>query len=539
MARHILATATVLIAAILVPCLAHAQNQRGYWDRGQWIGYMPPHLKYANAAGQQPDATAASQQADDTADVESLPPTADRAGANPTARNHQLKEPTSQASAVRPVQYTRAVQPTRNRNPRSSMYAARRPAVRGGVARASNEVMEPIPMGEPVQVAGPEVEQPGMAAPGCGCGGAGCSECCGPEMCDSCGCDPCGCGPCDGYECGLGAVCRPRWLWGRAEYLGWWTSGMHLPALVTTSTTGLPTLDNANTSVLLGDGEVNSEGRSGGRFALGMWLDPCATRGVEFTYFRLATERASFYADDEQYTRLGRPFFNIDEGVADAHLISYPDTAAGWVAAEIETQFQGAEVLYRRATKRCPASQVDFLIGWRWLQLKDNLFINEQIVDGEGTLSLYDRFDTKNNFNGIEFGFDWTRPLSCYWTFEAVGKLALGSTHSVITTDGSQSGAIDQGLLALDSNSGVHKRASLSSVAEIGLSLKRRFCCGLEATFGYTFVYWSDVMRAGDQVDLDLDLRQVPTGTATHPGVPMDSTDFWAQGLHFGLEYPF
>ena len=315
---------------------------------------------------------------------------------------------------------------------------------------------------------------------------------------------------------------------------------MHLPALATSSTTGFPTLDNTTTSVLFGDSQVNSKGRSGGRFALGMWLDPCATRGFDFTYLNLGTQRTTFYADQDSYTRLGRPYFDISTGAQNAHLIAYPDSYTGWVGASVETKFQGTEILYRRATKRLPCSHVDMIIGWRWLQLKDNLLINESVTSQAGTLDLYDRFNTTNNFNGLEIGWYWERPISSFWTFEMIGKLALGNTHSVVKINGEQTGDPNQGLLALNSNSGKHTRNSFASVAEIGFGLKRRFHCGLEATFGYTFLYWSDVMRAGNQVDLNVDPRQVPgLSVADHPRVPMNTTDFWAQGLHFGLEYPF
>jgi len=316
---------------------------------------------------------------------------------------------------------------------------------------------------------------------------------------------------------------------------------MHLPPLVTSNPTTYPTLANAGTVVRFGDGEVNEDARSGGRFTLGIWLDPCATRGIDMTYFGLGSQTTSYYADEGDFTRLGRPYFNTYTGLADAELIAYPGARTGWVAVSAETRFQGTEVLYRRAMKRCPGSQVDMLIGWRWLQLRDNLFISQDVetINPVVETELYDRFHTSNNFHGVEFGVEWERPWSCVWTFETIGKLASGNTYSVVKGDGAQTLGGDQGLLAMDSNSGIHKTASFASVVEIGLSLKRRFQCGLEATFGYSLVYWSDVMRAGDQVDLDVDPRQLTGSAQIHPVLPLNTTDFWAQGLHCGLEYAF
>ncbi len=46
---------------------------------------------------------------------------------------------------------------------------------------------------------------------------------------------------------------------------------------------------------------------------------------------------------------------------------------------------------------------------------------------------------------------------------------------------------------------------------------------------GYTFLYWNRVVRAGDQVNLNIG--------ATSPTFAFDETSFWAQGLNAGLDY--
>ena len=339
------------------------------------------------------------------------------------------------------------------------------------------------------------------------------------------------------------ARCRPCDAWVRVEYLGWWKQGMDLPPLVTTNPTADPTLEDADTTILFGDDTVNKDATSGGRSTIGIWADSCHLRGLEFTYMGLGSETTSFHASGDDYDILGRPFFNIQDRSADASLINSTTPAnTGWVNVTAETTFQGTELLYRRVTRRSPSSQVDLLLGWRWLQLEDDLLIAQSVTQaGVGTVALSDRFDTENNFHGAECGIEFSQPLSYCWTFELLGKLAIGGTHSSVLIDGQQTSDADQGLLALDSNSGTHSRNSFSAVTEIGLSMKRRFQCGVEATFRYTLVYWGDVTRAGDQIDLDVDPRQIPPSpqSGTHPALLMDTTDFWAQGLHIGLEYDF
>ena len=89
---------------------------------------------------------------------------------------------------------------------------------------------------------------------------------------------------------------------------------------------------------------------------------------------------------------------------------------------------------------------------------------------------------------------------------------------------------------------GHYERDSLAAILELGIGVRRQFACGLEATFGYTFMYWSDVTRAGDQIDRDINVSQLPPGPlvgAPRPEFSFHNTDFSAQGMHVGLEYAF
>ncbi|HET7719587.1 MAG TPA: BBP7 family outer membrane beta-barrel protein, partial [Acidimicrobiales bacterium] len=60
---------------------------------------------------------------------------------------------------------------------------------------------------------------------------------------------------------------------------------------------------------------------------------------------------------------------------------------------------------------------------------------------------------------------------------------------------------------------------------------------------GYTVLYWSSVVRPGDQVDLLVNASQIPsnllpTGLVgpARPAVLFRDTDFWAQGVNLSLE---
>jgi hypothetical protein len=65
----------------------------------------------------------------------------------------------------------------------------------------------------------------------------------------------------------------------------------------------------------------------------------------------------------------------------------------------------------------------------------------------------------------------------------------------------------------------------------------------LTASLGYTFLYWSNVARAGDQVDTTVNPTLIPpvvapTGPA-RPAVTFQQSGLWAQGIQLGLELIF
>ena len=63
-----------------------------------------------------------------------------------------------------------------------------------------------------------------------------------------------------------------------------------------------------------------------------------------------------------------------------------------------------------------------------------------------------------------------------------------------------------------------------------------------DPTLGYTIIYWSNVVRPGHQMDLDVneDLLPPPEDPVTgvrRPAFSFDTTDYWVQGINVGAEY--
>ena len=379
----------------------------------------------------------------------------------------------------------------------------------------------------------------------------------------------------DDDTCDGGAGCPDR-LWdaetcwrplanrleARGEWLLWWGKGDFVPALVTTGATtqtqsqagvlGAPT-----TSILLGNSTLNDEARSGWRITGDYWLTCDHSWGLEAQYFALGDSTASFHADSNAYPVLARPFYNAQTGAADSGLIGYPGVQTGSVNVAVTSSFQGAEALLRHTCYCNCNAHLDFLAGYRYLQLSDNLRIDEfetfidpvGIVPVNSTLALSDRFSTLNEFQGGEVGFasDW----HCHrWDLGFLLKVGMGDTNSHVSINGSTTAAQPTqapvtsagGFLAQGSNSGQFLRNQFTMVPELGLNLGFDLTPRLRLMCGYSLIYWSAVARAGDQIDLNLTPPQFPPQTATGLRVPefrFAMTDYWAQGLNLGLDFRF
>jgi len=89
----------------------------------------------------------------------------------------------------------------------------------------------------------------------------------------------------------------------------------------------------------------------------------------------------------------------------------------------------------------------------------------------------------------------------------------------------------DGGLLASRTNIGDFERRETTYIPEINLSLSRQLTKRLDFTMGYTFIYLSSVVLAGDQIDLNVNGSQVFGGMIVPPEDPRPPRQT-AQSLH-------
>jgi hypothetical protein len=351
-------------------------------------------------------------------------------------------------------------------------------------------------------------------------------------------------------------------FWLSADYLLWWTKGDQLPALATTGSRNdaFPgALGQPGTQVLFG-GNINDEVRSGARFRGGYWFTRDQTFGLDGTFFFLGGQSGHFGDISQGTPILTRPYFNVNRNQEEAFPVAFPGQQSGSIVGSVTSHLWGGDTNLRGMLCRGPSYQVSLLGGFRFLNLSDSLRMKEVDTFGPQAMSdpslwatVADHFHTSNQFYGGQIGTDvmWSRGR---FFVDILGKIALGTSveratingwSSYATSDG-QSGRIGAGQLALPSNIGSYGQSKFAVVPEIGVNLGYAVTRHIRLTFGYTFLYWSSVFRVGDQIDRNLNPTEfnalIGNGSMVGPPRPnftFKDTDFWAQGVNFGLQFRY
>jgi hypothetical protein len=354
-------------------------------------------------------------------------------------------------------------------------------------------------------------------------------------------------------------------FWVGADYLLWKVKGDPLPPLLTTSPAGTPQAQagvggTPGVTTLFGGSRVNDDWRSGGRLDLGAWLDCQQTLGVEAGFFMLENRASGINVGSGGTPILARPVFNAASGRPDAQLIAFPGIVSGSFSARDSSTLLGAGAWLRYNLCCGCGTRVDALLGYRYLRLTDRLGIAENLVSTDPTnpfvplgtqLGVVDQFRTTNDFNGVDLGLtgEFRRgPFSLEW----LAKVAVGPNHGGVDISGATTVIVPGfaaqtspgGLLALSSNSGDFHRDRVSVVPEVGVKLGYQVTSNLRATVGYDFLYWTNVVRPGGQIDtaINPNLLPPPLLPLVGPNRPtplLGTTDVWVQGISFGLEFRY
>ncbi len=392
-----------------------------------------------------------------------------------------------------------------------------------------------------------------------------------------CGCDSCG----EVGACGVTGPCLPCFYggWVSAEFLMWCPRPMDIPALVTSGTAASEgVLGAPGTQVLLGD-QMLDRMFTGGRVRLGLWADACHEYAWEADGFIIGRETQTETFSGTGATGssvISRPFFNVltstnvPSGQEDAELVAYPGDVRGSVTVEATSQLYGVGIHGMRTFCQscgcdasvgacgCVSSSSQFagFVGWRYLNFQEGLTINEDLTSllpspDNGRFLIEDDFQTQNYFNGVDMGVVWRCSRGLY-SLDLLMRLGLGSTHQQVSIAGSStltgSGGSGNnftnatgGLLAQRTNIGDYDRNRFSVVPELGVTLGYSLTPQWRATVGYTFLYWSSVVRPGDQIDRNVNPNLMPPEVSPFSGLERPTftfveSDLWVNGLSLGLE---
>ncbi len=348
-------------------------------------------------------------------------------------------------------------------------------------------------------------------------------------------------------------------FYGSAEVMRWSTNSPSVQPLITTSVAGTAqgdagVLGQPGTSVLFG-GELFEDTRNGGRYTGGIVFQGAQRFMLEAIYTRIGTDSLAFRADGDATSIVARPFFNSTISEEDSRLVAFPGFVDGRVDITGSSKFDTLQIALRRSAGRVFGLNTDYTIGYREADLSDTL----RILDISNSLSggtagarfeVRDEFRTENSFDGIEFGLISRLQPNNRFFVDVLGKVALGRSSQQVTVDGrtitrpagGDRTGVDGGLLTQPTNIGRFNDSGFAAIFEFGTTLRYRFNSNVQGLLGYTFLAWSDVARAANQLDDTVNTTQFDGGALVgdpRPLFRMDTGQFTAHGLRLGVQISF
>lgn len=320
--------------------------------------------------------------------------------------------------------------------------------------------------------------------------------------------------------------------------------------------------DDPATTVLLGGGSLDPSPSAGFRVT-GTWAFD-AGRGLEVVGFYIPTRSARRSVSSSgtlDSTDLLLSFFDTTTSAENVTEISFSPLWAGNATETLSSNLGGGELNYTWALPPQGGWRVDALAGLRFLQLREDYTLTTQSpylppnpVDIWNTT---DQFNTRNRFWGAQVGVRATYDQGP-WVGAGFAKVALGSMQQRVSINGSletndfndygATQTFSGGYFALTTNSGDHSRNQFAVVPELGLSVGYRLTPAATIYVGYSFLYASNVVRPGEQINRSVnptyslayggDPPVKPAGAA-QPSFGFNTTDFWAQSLALGLSVRF
>jgi Putative beta barrel porin-7 (BBP7) len=385
------------------------------------------------------------------------------------------------------------------------------------------------------------------------------------------------CGPCEEF-------------WFEAGYRLWWIKDARIQTpLVTTgpaASAGIP--GTPGTSILFGNEDVNYGSFNGLTLDGGLWLDCRHTFGIEMNgfYFGREDTGGTFSSDANGNPFIARPFTSGLTMNPASLIVSSPGVLAGSVNVATSSRLAGAGMNFVKNISNCESYTVDYLAGFRYIDVEEMLNVAQQSIPLNGGtlafggnnnslppgvgLSLLDNFSTRNQFYGGVLGSraEWRMGPAF---IDLSSTVALGPNHEVLEIAGRTTplmpgaGPLPGGLLAVgggnetiigangaptafihDGNIGRYSTSRFAYAPEVSAQIGAYVTGNIKLAVGYNFLYISDTLRPGTQIDQQINTRFVPAspafGSTSGQAVPMVTArreDYHAQGVQFTAEFKY
>ncbi len=365
-------------------------------------------------------------------------------------------------------------------------------------------------------------------------------------------------GSCGSSDSALISGCgnKSTQYWVNVESLLWFGQKRNLPVVVTSAPQGvLPVAGDPNVVNEVGGTDGLSSGLlTGYSLSGGRYLDDCQKIGIGGRVFGIFQNVQSRTLTSDGSTSIGIPFYNTLIGAEDAYLVAARTAnnvpiSSGTVTARADLNMLGAEASGYFLLGRSSDHRVDLVSGYTYNKLKDSMslvsssvneFTGDLIQDGT-VFTTNDLFEAENNFHGAHIGM-LSSVVHKRISLSTLAKVSFGSMAQTVSVRGftDQSvhnpGSFPGGILTQQSNITEFSRNTFAFLPEMKVKMGYSLSDNIQMTVGYSFMYWSSVALAGNQIDRTVDISQALGGAASNrPAFSFDDSGYWMHGVDLGL----
>lgn len=316
--------------------------------------------------------------------------------------------------------------------------------------------------------------------------------------------------------------------------------------------------------VVLGGKNIDTSWRSGGRAAVGYWIDNTHRLGGEVSYTSLPNVSVSKSISSDGSLAspiLSVPFFNTLTGLNDFASVARPGLFEGNAHLKLKNCMQSAE-LNVIATMPCDKTlKIIFVAGLRYWSFYESLTFttNSPFVPPlEGDIyKTKDHFLAQNNFYGGQVGASLNYSCNRFFMDLQI-KVALGTMHQraeikghLTTNHFNGLGAAQTfpgGYFTVPSNMRKRKNDPFATIPEVNIEFGYQLTDNMIFQIGYHALFANNVLWAGKLMDKRINPSQSSTlsNTATPvlvgeplPTANLKPSNFWAHGLTVGMRFEF